>query len=48
MPQAQIFFVAMPLQIVIGFIVLSATVAAGMMTFLSGFESVLATFALTR
>jgi flagellar biosynthetic protein FliR len=48
MPQAQIFFVAIPLQIVIGFIVLSATVAAGMMTFLNGFESVLATFVLTR
>ncbi len=48
MPQAQIFFVAMPLQIIIGFIVLSATVAAGMVTFLNGFESVVSTFVLTR
>jgi flagellar biosynthesis protein FliR len=48
MPQAQIFFVAMPLQILIGFIVLSATVAMGMVTFLNGFESVLSSFVLTR
>jgi flagellar biosynthetic protein FliR len=48
MPQAQIFFVAMPLQIIIGFIVLSATIAIGMVTFLNGFESVLASFVLTR
>ena len=48
MPQAQIFFVAMPLQIVIGFIVLASTIAVGMVTFLNGFESVLSTFVLTR
>lgn len=48
MPQVQIFFVAVPLQMLIGFIALSATVAIGMVTFLNGFESVLANFALTR
>ena len=36
------------LQIVIGFIVLASTIAVGMVTFLNGFESVLATFILTR
>jgi flagellar biosynthesis protein FliR len=48
MPQVQIFFVAVPLQIVIGFIAIAATVAFGMHTFLNGFESVLANFALIR
>ena len=48
MPQVQVFFVAMPLQIVIGFIALGATVGVGMIIFLSRFESVLTTFSLTR
>jgi flagellar biosynthetic protein FliR len=48
MPQVQIFFVAMPLQIVIGFIALGATVGVGMIMFLNRFESVLTTFSLTR
>jgi flagellar biosynthetic protein FliR len=48
MPQVQIFFVAMPLQIVIGFIALGATVGVGMVMFLSRFESVLSTFSLIR
>jgi flagellar biosynthetic protein FliR len=47
MPQVQIFFVAMPLQIVIGFIALGATIGVGMITFLSRFESVLSTFSMT-
>jgi flagellar biosynthesis protein FliR len=47
MPQVQIFFVAMPLQIVIGFIALGATIGVGMITFLSRFELVLSTFSLT-
>jgi flagellar biosynthetic protein FliR len=47
MPQVQIFFVAMPLQIVIGFIALGATIGVGMVTFLNRFESVLTTFSLT-
>ena len=48
MPQVQVFFVAMPLQIVIGFIALGSTVGIGMSLFLSRFESVLATFSMTR
>lgn len=48
MPQVQIFFVAIPLQIVIGVIALSATVTFGIITFLNGFESVLANFVLIR
>lgn len=47
MPQVQIFFVAMPLQIVIGFIALAATVGAGMALFLSRFESVVTTLSMT-
>lgn len=46
MPQVQIFFVAMPLQIVIGFIALGSTVGLGMVIFLNRFESVLSTFSL--
>jgi flagellar biosynthetic protein FliR len=46
MPQVQIFFVAMPLQIIIGFIALGSTVGIGMMIFLNRFESVLSTFSL--
>jgi flagellar biosynthesis protein FliR len=48
MPQVQIFFVAMPLQIVVGFIALGATVGVGMIVFLTRFESVISTFSLTR
>ena len=48
MPQVQIFFVAMPLQIVIGFIALGATVGLGMVMFLTSFESVLSTFSMIR
>ena len=47
MPQVQIFFVAMPLQIVIGFIALAATVGAGMTLFLSRFVSVVTTLSMT-
>jgi flagellar biosynthetic protein FliR len=47
MPQVQIFFVAMPLQIVIGFIALGSTVGVGMVIFPNRFESVLSTFSLT-
>jgi flagellar biosynthesis protein FliR len=47
MPQVQIFFVAMPLQIVIGFIALGATVGVGMILFLNRFESVLTTLSMT-
>lgn len=44
MPQVQIFFVAVPLQIVIGFFALAATLALGMIAFLNGFGSVMAIF----
>jgi flagellar biosynthetic protein FliR len=46
MPQVQIFFVAMPLQIIIGFIALGSTIGVGMVIFLNRFESVLTTFSL--
>ena len=39
MPQVQIFFVAMPLQIALGFFVLLLTISATMMWFLGAFES---------
>lgn len=39
MPQVQIFFVAMPLQIMLGFMVLSITLSAGMMWFLTSFQN---------
>jgi flagellar biosynthesis protein FliR len=44
MPQVQIFFIAMPLQIMVGFIVLAVALAIGMTTFLGGFESTMAPF----
>jgi flagellar biosynthetic protein FliR len=43
MPQVQVFFVAMPMQIVLGFFVLMLTVSAGMMWFLGAFETELRT-----
>jgi flagellar biosynthetic protein FliR len=48
MPQVQIFFVAMPLQIVIGFIALGSTVGVGLGIFLNRFESVISTFSMIR
>ncbi|WP_334129403.1 flagellar biosynthetic protein FliR [Sneathiella sp.] len=38
MPQVQIFFVAMPLQIVLSFAILAITIGAGMMWFLGYYE----------
>ena len=38
MPQVQVFFIIMPLQIVLGFLILAATLSAGMMWFLGHFE----------
>ena len=43
MPQVQVFFIAMPMQIVLGFVVLMLTVSAGMMWFLGAFETELRT-----
>jgi flagellar biosynthesis protein FliR len=43
MPQVQVFFVAMPMQIAIGIFVLMLTVSAAMMWFLGAFEAELRT-----
>jgi len=43
MPQVQVFFVAMPMQIAIGIFVLMLTVSAAMMWFLGAFETELRT-----
>lgn len=43
MPQIQVFFIALPLQIMIGLAVLSLTVVAGMHWFLGTFEETVAT-----
>lgn len=39
MPQVQIFFIAMPLQIMLGFFVMSLTISAAMFWFLESFET---------
>lgn len=44
MPQVQIFFVAMPLQIALSFAILSITIGAGMMWFISYYEEALVRF----
>lgn len=44
MPQVQIFFIIMPLQITLGLLVLAAVLAAIMAWFVSGFEDMLAAF----
>jgi len=45
MPQVQIFFVAMPVQIALGLFVLMVTVSAGMLLFLDRFEASITRFA---
>lgn len=45
MPQIQIFFIAMPAQILLGFAVLMLVLGAAMMWFLAGFEDALRPFA---
>jgi flagellar biosynthetic protein FliR len=42
MPQIHVFFIALPLQIMLGFIVLALTVVAGMTWFLGTFEETIA------
>ena len=37
MPQIQVFFIALPLQILVGFLVLAATISAGLVLFLETF-----------
>lgn len=44
MPQVQIFFVAMPLQIVLSFAILAITIGASMMWFISYYEEALIRF----
>jgi flagellar biosynthetic protein FliR len=44
MPQVQIFFVAMPLQIVLSFAILAITIGAGMMWFIGYYEEALMLF----
>ena len=39
MPQVQIFFVALPLQITLGFLILAVTLSASMLWFLESFEN---------
>lgn len=43
MPQIHVFFIALPLQIVLGFVVLSLTLVAGMTWFLATFEETVST-----
>jgi flagellar biosynthetic protein FliR len=43
MPQIQVFFIALPLQIMLGLAVLSLTVVAGMNWFLGAFEETIST-----
>jgi flagellar biosynthetic protein FliR len=45
MPQMQVFFVGMPLSILVGFLILLLVVGAMMMTFLGHVEGVLHTLA---
>jgi flagellar biosynthesis protein FliR len=44
MPQVQVFFVAMPLQIVLSFAILAITIGAGMMWFLNYYEEAMIRF----
>lgn len=39
MPQVQIFFLALPVQIMLGFMLISISISAGILFWLSGFES---------
>jgi flagellar biosynthetic protein FliR len=41
MPQVQVFFIAIPIQIVLGFLVMGATLSAGMLWFLGAFQTAL-------
>ena len=48
MPQVQVFFVALPLQIVLTFLLMAFTLAAGIGWFLNGFETAMLGFVGTR
>jgi flagellar biosynthetic protein FliR len=44
MPQIQVFFIALPVQIVVGFAILSITLGAGIMMFIDAFEAAIGGF----
>jgi flagellar biosynthesis protein FliR len=44
MPQVQVFFIAMPIQIMLGFLVMVLTLSASMLWFLTNYESMLTGF----
>ncbi|MBO6782394.1 MAG: flagellar type III secretion system protein FliR [Alphaproteobacteria bacterium] len=44
MPQMQVFFIALPLQILVGFAVLAVTIGVSMLVFLDHFETVMGGF----
>ncbi len=48
MPQVQIFFIAMPAQIILGLVILAATITVSMTLFLENFEASLIDFTQTR
>lgn len=48
MPQIQIFFIALPVQIVVGFSILAITLGAGMMLFIDAFETAIGGFLVAR
>lgn len=48
MPQVQIFFIAIPVQIALGFLVMAMTLSAGMIWFLDGFQSTFVSILLPR
>ncbi len=48
MPQLQVFFIAMPLNILIGFVIFAIVIPAGMMWFLQHMESSLGAFLVSR
>lgn len=48
MPQIQVFFIALPVQIIVGFSILSITLGAAMMMFLDAFETSMGGFLVSR
>jgi len=48
MPQIQVFFIALPLQMLVAFVILTVTIGAGMLVFLDTFESSLRELSLPR
>ena len=44
MPQIQVFFIALPLQILVGFAILAITLGVSMIVFIDHFETVMGGF----